>query len=171
MKIWLSLPILALTLTSTPAAAQANPNAAETQAARNRGPCSDPWVTLALESVYGRVPDRRHCAIGLYANGSWNSYSQLVGEVRLHRYTFGAVKIGGTGPLAGKFALGIFSRGSLVAAGGENLVAAGAGNLVGNDGASMVAAGAGNIVQDGNALFSPGNDRSLMSKMRVRVIN
>ncbi|MBX3592924.1 hypothetical protein [Sphingomonas sp.] len=158
---------------AVPAFAQANPTAAETQAARSRGPCGDPWVTIALETVYGRVPDRLHCSISLYNGGRWSSYAELLGAVRAGRYSFRPVRIDGNGPLAGRFALGIFQGGSLVAAGGGNMVAAGGGNMVAAGGGNMVAAGGGNVIlQNGNALVSPTPGAyGLSGGTPVRVIN
>jgi hypothetical protein len=151
------------------AAAQSNPSEDQTRSARSRGPCSDPWVTMALESLFRRVPSSA-CDIKLYNNGSWGSYAQLLGAVRS---TYRPVVIGGNGPLAGKAALGVFSGSQLIGAGGASMVAAGGGNMVAAGGGNMVAAGGGNIMlQQGNRLVSPGGGNySLQSTSKpVRVI-
>lgn len=52
--------------------AQPNPAAAATNAARRANFCSDPWVTLAIRSAYGRDPRGKgqegECAVGIVAS-------------------------------------------------------------------------------------------------------
>jgi hypothetical protein len=128
-----------------------NPSPAQVQAARARQACGDPWVTIALESLYGRV-DRLLCDTRLYVGGRWSSYDQLLRDVRAKNYgiySYQPMRIGGEGRLSGQMALGVFRGGNLVAAGGGNLVAAGGGNLV--------AAGGGNVLYIlKGTLVSPG---------------
>jgi hypothetical protein len=64
----------------------ANPDGTMTQQARGRV-CSDPWVTLALESVYGSA-DPAKCSIDLYNRGQWRDYNELVHAVEATRLAF-----------------------------------------------------------------------------------
>lgn len=148
---------------------------------RGRGPCSDPWVSVALEIVHGRA-DPAYCAVGLYNGGSWNSFNQLVHAVAATRNSlnssgtsFRVVPVQG----ASYNVIGIFQGGSLVAAGGGNMVAAGGGNMVAAGGGNliirnnqMVAAGGGNMVAAGGGNIAPiaslGSGYSLQSaKKRI----
>lgn len=164
-------------LVATPALGQENPTPAQTQAARS-GPCGDPWITIAYKRLYGDgfVPAAWMCTTTLYNNGRWDSFAQLLSAVRSKDYgiyTYAGVVLTGSGPLAGKTALGVFQGGSLVAAGGGNIIAAGGGNLVAAGGGNLVAAGGGNMIMiDDGKLISPG-PRTLMSTSSklVRVIN
>lgn len=163
-------------LSVVPALAQ-DPTPAQTQSARG-GPCGDPWITIAYRRLYGDgfMPLAWMCTPALYNNGSWGSFTQLQNAVRAKDYglyTYRGVVLTGSGPLAGRIALGAFQGGSLVAAGGGNLIAAGAGNLVAAGGGNLVAAGGGNIIMlDDGKLVSPG-PRTLMSASSrpVRVLN
>lgn len=149
----------------------ANPEQTTTDMARKRGPCGDPWVTIALERVHGRA-DPAKCNVKLYNNGQWSDYNQLVHAVA----KAGGVAGPGGGNAGGPpkptidvtqvkyeclsqtscnlFAksgekIGVVAGGQLSVSLPPNMVAAGGGNLVGNDGASMVAAGGGNMVAAG----------------------
>ena len=128
-----------------------DPSPAQVQAARARQAYGDPWVTIALESLYGRV-DRLLCDTRLYVGGHWSSYDQLLRDDRAQDYGIYScqrIQIGGEGRLAGQMALAVFRGGNLVAAGGGDLVAAGGGNLV--------AAGGGNVLYIlKGTLVSPG---------------
>lgn len=145
-----------LAAASAQAQSNATPTAAETQAARASGPCSDPWVTIALTRYYFSANPAR-CGVGLYANGSWGSFQQLyaaVGErdraLKAANLDLRVVPISGTNRTAvGVFSMVAAGGGNIVAAGGGNLVAAGGGNLVSPGGGSMVAAGGGNLTAVG----------------------
>lgn len=165
-------------LAAAPAFAQSNPTQAQVQAARAAKPNCDPWITIAYQRLYGDgyAPADWMCSKMLYANGNWGPFSELINAVRSKDYglyTYRGVVLTGSGPLAGRIALGAFQGGSLVAAGGGNLIAAGAGNLVAAGGGNLVAAGGGNIIMlDDGKLVSPG-PRTLMSASSrpVRVLN
>jgi hypothetical protein len=161
--------LAAVTVFAAPAVAQSysagtrypNPDA-ETAAARQRGPCNDPWVTIALERVYGRA-DPALCAPALYRGGSWGSFNDLIHAVAATRNATPAgwlrvVPVRG----ASYNMIGVFNGGTLVAAGGGNLVAAGGGNLVAAGGGNirivnnqLVAAGGGNLVSPGGGNIAP----------------
>ncbi len=163
-----NLLTVALLLTATPALAQADPTPAQTEAVRSSGPCRDPWITIAYKRIYGDgfVPSQWMCKAALYRNGVWDNFAQLQTAVRgkdYGRYTYKGVVLTGSGPLAGRTAIGIFLGANLVAAGGGNLVAADGGNLVAAGGGNLVAAGGGNIIMlDAGRLVSPGQ-RTLLS--------
>lgn len=153
---------------ASPALAQADPTPAQTEAVRSSGPCRDPWITIAYKRLYGDgfTPAQWMCKAALYRNGVWDNFAQLQTAVRnkdYGRYSYKGVTIVGSGPLAGRTALGIFQGNALVAAGGGNLVAAGGGNMVAAGGGNLVAAGGGNIIMlDAGRLVSPGQ-RTLLS--------
>ena len=179
-RILLAAGAMLASTAALPASAQSNPTEAQNQAARATKPNCDPWITIAYKRLYGAgyVPADWMCSTMLYRGGRWGPFSELMDAVRAKDYglnRYAAVKIGGTGPLAGKFAIGVFSGSSLVAAGGGNilaalvaagggnLVAAGGGNLVAAGGGNLVAAGGGNLINlDAGQLLSPG-PRTLMS--------
>lgn len=144
----------------------ANPDQTTTNVWRQKGPCSDPWVSIALEAVYGRAESGR-CNVKLYNGGNWRDYNELVQAVakvknyptidlsqirvtKVDEDTISLVSKNGVN-------LGSFDNGrltvslppNLVAAGGGNLVAAGGGNLVAAGGGNLVAAGGGNLVAAG----------------------
>ena len=148
----------------------ANPDSTSTQAFQtSRKVCSDTWVTIAAERVFGRGFDPVHCDKRNFNNGQWTDYNQLVHAVGAYkadidgqRVAFYAAVVNGETKvlvasqgkpqfLANPADLGlqVQAPGKLVAAGGGNLVAAGGGNLVAAGGGNLVAAGGGNLVAAG----------------------
>ena len=81
--------IILLSLCSATANAQhPNPSAQLVAQARNQGPCSDPWITIAIWDIFastrqpagvGRFGD---CDPQRYNNGSWSSYADLYQGVK-----------------------------------------------------------------------------------------
>ncbi|MFD1469133.1 hypothetical protein ACFQ48_12940 [Hymenobacter caeli] len=113
--------------------------------------CRDPWVSQAIQQVYGRKPvgqgEACDCNIRLYNSGAWGSYNELVGYVQQLRQSglqFGYAPLGSNSVLAvaqGKqvLAVAVFdASGNLVASGGGNLVASGGGNLVASGGGNLI---------------------------------
>jgi len=102
----------------------ANPDETTTRVTKQRGPCSDPWVTMALTRVYGAA-DAGKCDAKLYNGGSWGSYNELIHAVAL------------TLPLTAKaindFQINLYRSGTLFA-----VLANERYYLVGNDGASLI---------------------------------
>jgi hypothetical protein len=141
--------------------AQANPSPQDTQNARNN-PCADPWVSLAVSISKGPtngVPGRAagsgnadECYVGLYNNGHWNTFAELVGSVRATRDALASqnlrMEMRGHVPVLAVIDMNRLVAGlnpsQLVATGGGNIIAAGAGNLVATGGGNVIAAGAGN---------------------------
>ena len=41
----------------------------------------DPWIVKAYNQMYGRKPSTEECNIKNYHNGSWSTYSELVGYI------------------------------------------------------------------------------------------
>lgn len=139
-----------------------NPAPDMTAEARRKGPCGDPWVTLALINVYGRA-DPSKCNVALYNGGRWNDFNQLMHAVAKQKGASGGTAAVPTltltdtyhkcSPAANhceifskeKIKVGILTDGNFTPE-VPPMVAAGGGNLVGNDGAGMVAAGGGNAV-------------------------
>jgi len=131
---------------------------------RARGPCGDPWVTVALEIVNGRA-DPALCAVGLYNGGQWSSFNQLIHAVAATRNALASSgsrlsveRVQG----ASYSVIALWKGGSMVAAGGGNMVAAGGGNIVAAGGGNlliinnrMVAAGGGNLVSPGGGNIAP----------------
>lgn len=65
---------------ATPPGVRPNPSDTEVAQWRQRGPCSDPWVSKAVTEVKGRVDGYAYqgdCRTTLYNNGSWSNYDQL----------------------------------------------------------------------------------------------
>jgi hypothetical protein len=145
----------------------ANPDQTTTNVWRQKGPCSDPWVSIALEAVYGRAESWR-CNVKLYNNGNWRDYNELVQAVaKVKNYPtidmsrVKAVQIdadtinlsSNNGVAIGQVKAGQITvslppnlvAANMVAAGAGNMVAAGAGNMVAAGAGNMVAAGAGNL--------------------------
>lgn len=178
---WMLGVVLAIAATghAAPAAAQSyspgmrypNPDG-DMNAIRRRGPCNDPWVTVALEIVYGRA-DPALCAVGLYRGGSWDSFNDLVHGVAATRNALsrsGATLRVVSVVRASYNMIGVFQGGSLVAAGGGNLVAAGGGNLVAAGGGNAVSIQGNQLVAAGGGNLAPvatlGSGYSLQSASR-----
>src|SRR5437667_1490804 len=77
-----------LSLSSVTANAQIpNPSAQRVADATAKGPCRDPWITLAIWAKVGGtrqpngVGDLQECSPALYHGGSWSSYDQLYSAV------------------------------------------------------------------------------------------
>jgi len=80
--------VTVIVLFATTAVAQLpNPSQSATDSAQRRGPCRDPWITIAIESSSGRRPqgvgDYGECNYLLYNGGSWSNYDELSRAVRV----------------------------------------------------------------------------------------
>ena len=145
----------------------ANPDGTTTEVYKRRGPCSDPWVTIALIRVYGQAEPSR-CNVGLYNGGNWRDYNELVhavGKVKAQQSAAAPknpTRIDLTHLTARKldadsFAitskngiqLGTVDSGRLTVSLPPNLVGNDGASLIGNDGSTLVAAGGGNMVAAG----------------------
>lgn len=143
----------------SPRETYANPDSTSTQVFQSsRKVCGDPWVTIAVERVFGRGFDPVHCDVRNFNSGQWTDYNQLVhavgaykADIDRQRVAFFAAVVNGETKvivasqgkpqfLANPADLGlqVQASGKMVAAGGGNMVAAGGGN--------MVAAGGGNVM-------------------------
>jgi hypothetical protein len=49
--------------------------------------CGDRWVTLAIMTIYNRVPQAHDCNISLYGGGQWSDYGDLMNKVWAAYYT------------------------------------------------------------------------------------
>jgi len=148
---------------ATPAKAQSNPTQQQTDEWRRKGPCVDPWVSMAVTQANGgfTLPSTSNgsdgeCDVSQYNKGQWNSYAELssgVSDARTDLSNSGnsweAYTIKGVGK-------SLFLMGSDGKALWAKLVGNDGASLVGNDGASiqtiiakMVAAGGGNVVPTG----------------------
>lgn len=158
-----------------PSQTYANPDGTQTEIYRSRGPCSDPWVTIALIRARG-VAERDKCDIKLYNNGSWRDYNELVQAVArrfpLPVYDFRTVKADEYAARApdgsvvtnasvstndGKKIADVVDGQATVDPGFARLVAAGGGNILSHNGSTLVAAGGGNVVPTGGGSLV-GND-------------
>lgn len=152
-----------------------DPDTTTTNDWRRRGPCGDPWVSIALTRVHGAA-DAARCNVSLYNGGRWNNFNDLVHAVarqkgaggghaaapkptldlRLVKYQCAQANNNCTifsqeGDKVGLLRDGNFAPDMpqrLVAAGGGNFVGQDGGtvSLVGNDGAGLVAAGSLNLI-------------------------
>lgn len=155
----------------SPSSTYANPETETANQARQRGPCSDPWVTLALERVYGRA-DQAKCNASLYNGGRWDSYNTLIHAVAKAKSSGGGstaslptidlskikyqcstqdncTVFSNEGDKVGTLDNGNFRAEvppKMVAAGGGNLIGMDGATLIGNDAGSMVAAGSLNLI-------------------------
>lgn len=155
------------------------------EATKKRGPCPDPWVTMAQEVVYGSARAER-CSPSLYNGGRWGNYNELV-------HTMAKVKAGGNstaqpaGPTidvtlvkyqdAGSrtnlfsnngIPLGFLQGGRITVSLPPNMVAAGGGNMVAAGGGNMVAAGGGNLVANVERALAQNPPVSPMSGYRLQ---
>lgn len=154
-----------------------NPTAAQMANARANGPCTDPWVTLALWNATGgtRKPNGvasvGECDPKLYG-GSWNNYNDLLGFVQstLHSMSVSASsfylvsdgRVGGTSSI-------LMVRSRVVKA-----IQTISNNVISNDGASiarLVASGAGNLVASGAGNFTVGSSSLSIRSGQIMVNN
>ena len=164
-----------------------NPSNETTALAKKNGPCSDPWLTIALTKVYGSA-DIHKCNASLYNGGRWSDYNQLVHAVAKAKgsvYSPTAPNFGlnpiAPRPLAaitapaGRAGLADHKMtaqeaqaqirakgGNLTLAQANQLVAAGGGNLTLLQVLGLVAAGGGNLVGNDGSTFKVGPNGSLI---------
>lgn len=159
-----------LSLSSATANAQRhrqNPSDQLTADARQRGPCKDPWITIAIWDFNGGmsnpqgVADAGECDPNLYGGvGSWNSYDQLYNVVEpTIRYLHNSgrsFKILSDGRVGGTTSVLMLSNGFVTS---QRVIS---NNLITSDGASIarvVSQGGGNVVsQGGGNVLSDGSD-------------
>lgn len=167
-----ALPGAATAQDYNPRSSYADPDSTTTDVWKRRGPCGDPWVSIALSRVYGTV-DPAKCNVALYNGGRWNNYNELVHAVGRQKNAGGGTAsapkptidlrrlkydcptpsscsiFSNDGDKVGVLTNGNFQPelpAKIVAAGGGNLVGNDGASLVGNDGASLVAAGSLNLI-------------------------
>jgi len=148
----------------------ANPDGNTTEVWKKRGPCGDPYISIALIAVFGAA-DRAKCDAAQYNGGRWNNYNDLVHAVwrrwqaALPTLDVGTVSFKMVSDTVAKIAaangtpVGEMKNGKLEVdpATTQRLVAAGGGNIVSKEGNSLVAAGGGNLVgPDGGTLVAAG---------------
>jgi hypothetical protein len=108
----------------------ANPDVNTTAAYKRKGPCNDPWVTIALDNVYGRAEPSK-CNVALYNNGHWSDFNQLMHAVAKRKNSDQASSLAASAkpptPRAG----------DLINKSPGHLVGQDGGTLVGNDGAGF----------------------------------
>ena len=143
-----------------------NPSTETTALAKKNGPCSDPFVTIALIKVYGSA-DIHKCNASLYNGGRWSDYNQLVHAVAKAKGNLSAPALGaglvGQKMTAQEAQAQIRAKGgNLTLAEANQLVAAGAGNLTQRQVLGLVAAGGGNLVGNDGASFKVGPSGSLI---------
>ncbi len=99
-----TLSVLMLSVPGSAFAAMPNPSAAETQQARQAGPCGDPWVSLAvsyaksMEITKAGQPTRStpgraagsgssgECNPAMYRGGHWANYNELLEAVLTYQH-------------------------------------------------------------------------------------
>lgn len=128
--------------------------------ARRRGPCRDPWITIAIWDFNGGmsnpqgVADAGECDPNLYG-GSWSSYDQLYKAVeptiRYLRSTGRSFKVLSDGRVGGTTSVLMLSNGFVTS---QQVIS---NNLITSDGASIarvVSQGGGNVMSNagGNVL-------------------
>ena len=161
-----------LSLSSATANAQhPNPTAQLVPQARSQGPCSDPWITIAIWDVFastrqpagvGRFGD---CDPQRYNNGSWSSYAELYQGVKTAFDNMsGNVTITKSSQPNGTW--------KIVTDAGSGFVAT---QIITHDGASLVSDSGGTIVASGGGNFSgkaitDGNERRIKLGKSVLII-
>lgn len=108
----------------------ANPDGNTTSAYKRKGPCADPWVTIALINVYGRAESSK-CNVALYNGGQWSDFNQLVHAVAKRKNS------GQASSLADSAKPPPPRAGDLINKNPGRLVGQDGGTLVGNDGAGF----------------------------------
>jgi hypothetical protein len=99
-----AVSVVMLSVPGSAFAAMPNPTAAETQRARQAGPCGDPWVSLAVsfakstEITKAGGPTRTapgqavgsgasgECNPAMYRGGHWANYNELLEAVLTYRH-------------------------------------------------------------------------------------
>ena len=181
----------AMLMASATANAQlsANPSAQETEDARRKGPCRDPWITIAYWRATSGVDnpkgagDVMECNPNWYRGGQWNSFKELYEAVLNHKNEIAAAGlktvaafnpktrqkgfalVDGRGAILGGALIGMDGS-SVISTDGSGLVAAGAGNVVHR----LVAAGAGNLVAAGGGNVIGNDSGSLVAAGAGNVI-
>lgn len=166
----LGFPGTALAQSYNPNAGYENPYPEQTEAARRRGPCSDPWVTIAQERLFGRA-DPSRCNISLYNNGQWRDYNQLIHAMaaRLPRLDCRTVYYARNGSsvslVCGNVRAGVLNNQAFIidSQTRASIVAGGGLNLVGQDGASVVATDGAGLVGDGGGTLQARIESKLQS--------
>lgn len=137
-----------LSLSSATANAQKpNPSAAETQQWRQKGPCSDPWVSKAVTEYKGSVAGAGNygdCQTTMYNNGSWSSYDELYRGVQTAQSNMrsAGVSISMTSLPGNKFQIKTDAGGGYVA---TQIITHDGASLSSMDGSTLIASGAGNF--------------------------
>ena len=177
---WISLGVACAVSLGSPAIAQSYtrgftyPNPDGDMSKFRDKPCRDPWVTIAVQIVYGTANAAR-CVTQQYNKGQWSSFNQLVHAVADYKrkmseekLTFSPRWIVGTNRVVPALmdsntgAIVAAGAGNIVAAGGGNIVAAGGGNIIGNNGANLRPSRL--IGPDGATLI--GNDAGSIKSMK-----
>ena len=153
-----------------------NPSPQETEQARRKGPCRDPWITIAYWRATAGIDnpkgagDVMECNPSWYRGGKWHSFKELYEAVQNHKNALAAAGlktvaafnprtrqkalalVDGRGAILGGALIGMDGS-SVISTDGSSLVAAGAGNAVHR----LVAAGAGNVIgNDSGSLVAAG---------------
>ncbi len=145
------------------ASAQANPSDSETNQWRQRGPCTDPWVSKAVSEYEGRAPrgvgSFQECSPALYANGRWNSYAELYRgvTVTLGGFDGRGISFSKSASDNGVVTLTTLADGVVVGKGSVKLLTNNGGTLLTQDGAGIVSHDGGTFVVGEYNLSSLGN--------------
>jgi len=137
-----------MSLTSITTKAQIpNPSASAVASARQRGPCRDPWITIAIESALSRSPQGvgtfGECNPSLYNGGSWGSYNELYQGVRTAFSNLnGNVSISRSSLANGQYKIVMDAGSGFV---WTQIISHDGGTLITSDGAGVVASGGGNF--------------------------
>jgi hypothetical protein len=180
------LVLIFLAIATTSAFAQIQPTPAKTAEMKQRGPCSDPWITWAhldaTAGIYDPVGFGTYgeCNPKFYNNGSWSNYTDLYNAVREYRSSLSQAGVSWNrvaqpnGTIAfyanvGGEKFGVIGKGMRIQNG--KLIGNDSAGLVGNDGASLVAAGGGNMVAagGGNMVAAGGGNFTLQSGEKKRI--
>ncbi len=144
-----------MSLSSAMANAQnyVTPTSQATANARRTGPCSDPWVTIAIIEVTGisrrsiaGVGEFGQCNTALYNGGSWSSYPDLANAVhKVQQALSGAgVSFQMTSLGGGQAQIKVMDGGTVADKMTVQLISANSGKLISQDGGTLVASGGGN---------------------------
>lgn len=185
------LVLVFIAIASTSAFAQIQPTPAKTAEMKQRGPCSDPWITWAHLDATAGIYDPvgfgsyAECNPKFYNNGSWSNYTELYNAVKEYRKSLAdagmswkmAVQPNGTIAFytdVDRAKYGVIAKdlklvnGKLVGNDGASLKGV---SLIGQDGSTLVAAGGGNLVAagGGNMVAAGGGNFTLQAGEKKRI--
>jgi hypothetical protein len=122
--------------------------------ARAKGPCRDPWITIAIWDKVGStrdpngIGDFNECSPALYNGGSWSSYAELYRAVdqTLSSLSSAGITFKMSSPVNGTVKLETDVNGVSIGSGTVRIISHDAGSLLTSDGAGLLSHDGGGFV-------------------------